>query len=143
VIRVSQQIEVSKPVCEAFAFLSDLENNPKWITGVVSTTKLSEGPIGKGTRLLNKFKERGGVEYEETILSLESDKSLSFEIHVPGMPIKGDFRFEPKGSGTVISFTEEVVPEKFGYRLMSPILKVMMQRQLNKDFRKLKTLLDT
>ena len=43
-------IRVDRPIVEVFAFLSDLENIPKWNYYVVEVRKLSDGPIGIGTR---------------------------------------------------------------------------------------------
>ncbi len=42
-------IRIDRPIGEVFAFLSDLENVPKWNYYVVEVTKLSNGPIGIGT----------------------------------------------------------------------------------------------
>jgi carbon monoxide dehydrogenase subunit G len=42
-------IRVDRPIAEVFAFLSDLENMPKWNYYVLKVTRLSSGPIGVGT----------------------------------------------------------------------------------------------
>ncbi len=42
-------IRIDRPIGEVFAFLSDLENVPKWNYYVLKVTKLSNGPIGIGT----------------------------------------------------------------------------------------------
>lgn len=42
-------IRVDRSIAEVFAFLSDLENIPKWNYYVVEVRKLSDGPIGIGT----------------------------------------------------------------------------------------------
>jgi uncharacterized protein YndB with AHSA1/START domain len=40
---------INRPVEEVFAFLSNPENWPKWISGSIEAKKTSEGPIGVGT----------------------------------------------------------------------------------------------
>ena len=40
---------IARPIEDVFAFLSDLENVPKWNYSIVETRKVSEGPIGVGT----------------------------------------------------------------------------------------------
>lgn len=40
---------IDRPIADVFAFLSDLENIPKWNYYVLEVTKLSNGPIGIGT----------------------------------------------------------------------------------------------
>ena len=48
-IEFENTIRIDRPVAEVFAFLSDLENIPKWNYYVLKVTKLSNGPIGIGT----------------------------------------------------------------------------------------------
>ena len=134
---IKEEINVRASVAEAFSFLSDLENNPKWLSGLEYTKKLSEGPVGKGTRLVNKFKERGGVEYQETITQFKKNDSFAFEIHVPGMPVMGAFQFVRTGSGTKITFVEKLKPESVTYKLLGPLIYLVAKRQLKKDFLKL------
>ena len=42
-------VVITRPIEEVFAFLSDLENVPKWNYAIVETRKVSEGPVGQGT----------------------------------------------------------------------------------------------
>ena len=48
-IEFENTIRINRPIAEVFAFLSDLENIPKWNYYVLAVTKLSHGPIGIGT----------------------------------------------------------------------------------------------
>lgn len=48
-LEFEKTICIDHPIAEVFAFLSDLENIPKWNYYVVRVTKLSNGPIGIGT----------------------------------------------------------------------------------------------
>jgi uncharacterized protein YndB with AHSA1/START domain len=40
---------IARPIEDVFAFLSDLENVPKWNYAIVETRKVSTGPIVVGT----------------------------------------------------------------------------------------------
>jgi uncharacterized protein YndB with AHSA1/START domain len=42
-------VMIARPIEDVFAFLSDLENVPKWNYAIVETRKVSEGPAGVGT----------------------------------------------------------------------------------------------
>ena len=42
-------VMIARPIEDVFAFLSDLENIPKWNYAIVETRKISEGPLGVGT----------------------------------------------------------------------------------------------
>jgi uncharacterized protein YndB with AHSA1/START domain len=48
-IEFENTVRVDRPITDVFAFLSDLENIPKWNYYVVEVRKLSDGPIGIGT----------------------------------------------------------------------------------------------
>ena len=48
-IELENTIRINRPVDEVFAFLSDLENIPKWNYYVLEVRKLSNGPVGIGT----------------------------------------------------------------------------------------------
>ncbi len=48
-IEFENTIGIDRPIAEVFAFLSDLENIPKWNYYVLEVTKLSNGLIGIGT----------------------------------------------------------------------------------------------
>ena len=48
-IEFDNTIRINRPIAEVFAFLSDLENLPKWNYFVLKVTKLSNGPIGIGS----------------------------------------------------------------------------------------------
>jgi uncharacterized membrane protein len=48
-IEFENTICIDCPIAEVFAFLSDLENIPRWNYYVLEVTKLTGGPIGIGT----------------------------------------------------------------------------------------------
>jgi carbon monoxide dehydrogenase subunit G len=48
-IEFENTIHIDRPISEVFAFLSDLENIPKWNYYVLEVVKRSSGPIGIGT----------------------------------------------------------------------------------------------
>jgi uncharacterized membrane protein len=49
-IRFENSISIERPIDEVFAFLSDFENIPKWNYYVLEVKKISEGPVGVGTK---------------------------------------------------------------------------------------------
>jgi uncharacterized membrane protein len=53
-IHIEASIDIDRPPSEVFDFLADLENTPKWQSGVIQSKVIGEGPIGKGTM----FEER-------------------------------------------------------------------------------------
>lgn len=48
-IKFENTIRIDRPITEVFAFLSDLENIPKWNYYVLKVKKVSNGPVAIGT----------------------------------------------------------------------------------------------
>src|SRR5262245_11416856 len=59
VIRVTVQSEVGRKPGEVFAFMADGENDMKWNAWAIESKKISEGPIGAGTRFRGRLKRFG------------------------------------------------------------------------------------
>ena len=48
-------ITIKRPIDEVFAFATNLENEPKWHSSIVSTERLTEGAIGLGSKWRESF----------------------------------------------------------------------------------------
>jgi uncharacterized membrane protein len=48
--KAERSAEIARPADEVFAFLSDLENLPRWQSGVLRAELTTPGPIGVGSR---------------------------------------------------------------------------------------------
>ena len=44
------EIDIPRPIDEVFAYVGDLETAPQWVPDLVSMRKVTEGPVGVGTR---------------------------------------------------------------------------------------------
>jgi hypothetical protein len=49
-MRFENTITIRRPPAEVFAYLADFENVPTWNYAIVETKKLSQGPVGVGTK---------------------------------------------------------------------------------------------
>jgi uncharacterized membrane protein len=47
---------IDRPVEDVFAYVADVANDPAWHTDVVEGRKVSDGPIGTGSRLQIRIK---------------------------------------------------------------------------------------
>jgi hypothetical protein len=79
-IEFENQIVIARPVSEVFAFVSDLENLPKWNYFVIRVRKISGDPTAVGARFLQ---ERKTDRQELAIVELERDHSLTVEPTTP------------------------------------------------------------
>ena len=137
-INVQVSIVIHRPLGEVFAFLSNLENNLNWRTGMIEARKISEGPIGVGTtyRLINNFFGRrveGDTEYELNRSYATVNKS--------GLPIETNRTFEPVERCTEVTFS---VKAKIGgfVKLVEPLLARIGKRRLTADAIKVKKIIE-
>jgi hypothetical protein len=61
---IENTVQIDRSPEEAFDYLVDLRNELEWNPGVQSMEKLTEGPIGVGTRFLAKWKQSQLIEVE-------------------------------------------------------------------------------
>ena len=57
--KFEKSIMINRPQQEVFDFVTDLANDSKWQTGIVSVERTSEGPIGAGSTWRYKLKFMG------------------------------------------------------------------------------------
>ncbi len=137
-MEVTTNVDVAAPPGEVFAYLSDMENNPKWQSGMVSARWTSDGPIGVGstydqvaTFLRRKIESTFEVEaYEPGRMIRASSTASSFPITFTRM-------VEPIDSGTKV--TAIITGEASGFfKIAEPILRRMVQRSVDGDYRNLR-----
>jgi uncharacterized membrane protein len=141
---VSVEIDVRRPAGEVFAYLEDAENNTEWIPNMVSCRWTTGPPIGIGSRYeqLSKFLGREvRTNFEVTrhqpgrLIAIQSREGSSF-------PITVTRSVEPlPGSSTHVR--EDVQGDASGfYAIATPLLKWMVVRNIRRDYRNLKRVLE-
>ncbi|WP_157984489.1 SRPBCC family protein [Lentzea terrae] len=110
---------------EAFDYLSDLRAELEWNPGCQSMEKITEGPVGVGTRFRAKWKSSPLVEVEFT----RYDRPRSWSAHNGG-PIEVSFtcHLEPVPEGTLLR--AEFAPRPHGwFRLVFPLFLLVISRE--------------
>jgi len=143
-IEVLIDIDVDAPPDEVFAYWSDHSNNPTWQAGMKSCTWTSEPPIGVGST------------YDQEAAFLGRPVITKFECveYEPGRKI----RIKSTVSTLPLDITREVAPTPSGgtnlkatirgeptglMKLLNPMTKRMVARNVNRDYVRLKELLDS
>lgn len=126
--RYTATVQTSKPIEEAFAYLSDFATTEQWDPSVVEAERLDERPVEKGTR----FRVRS------SFLGNESD--LVYEITDIEPPRRVVLRGENAGVVSVDEMTFETIPggTSVGYnadlqfkgvlRLAGPLFTLVFRR---------------
>ena len=141
-INVQVSIVINRPLEEVFVFLSNLENNLKWRSGMIKAEKISEGPVGVGTtyRLINSLFGRW-VEGEAVVIEYELNRKYA-TMNKSGLPIKTQRMFEPAEGGTKVTFSVETELGGF-FKLVEPLMAKIGKRRLTADAIKVKNIIES
>ncbi len=104
----SNSVTIDRPVDEVFAFLSDLENVPKWNYAIAETRKSSPGPVAVGTTYVQRREIPKPSEEQLVVTELSPDRRLAVEGKLGPFPAKSRYELEPAGAGTVLVNTVEL-----------------------------------
>lgn len=141
-IRLKEEIIVNRPVEEVFAFLSTLENIPKW-QSALSSHVISQGPMRVGTKFEESFKMMGRtVDVVCEITEFERSQKIGWESASSQIiDFESRFLFDPAGSGTRVRF-EGGSALKGLWRLVEPLAGGEFRRELKAELEKLKTVVE-
>ena len=144
-IHIEVDLDIGRPPKEVFEYLEEVENNTEWLSGMRSSRWTSPPPAGAGST------------YEQVSQFLGREIHTSFEVtrHQPGrlvtiesregssFPIRVTRMVRPNGDGGS-HVTEIVDGDARGfYSVASPLLKLMVERTIRRDYGKLKQLLES
>lgn len=143
-IEVTVDIAVDRPPGEVFAYWSDWTNNPTWQSGMRSCTWTSEPPL------------RVGSTYDQEASFLGRTIRTPFEVteHEPGRRV----RIRSTGGPLPLDITRQVEPLASGgtrlhatirgepsglMGLLEPLTQRMVERNVRRDYDRLRQLLTT
>ena len=140
-IKIEHSIVINRPVEDVFAVVTNLENNPKWGSGLLEAVKTSDGPIGVGTtwRLVRKVLGQR-LEAESEVTEYELNRNYVQRSKSP-FPVEVRQTYEAVEGGTRISITLEAEPGGF-FKLAEPLLKSTAKRDIDAEFANLKDLME-
>ena len=142
-IEISAQVEIARSPEAIFDFLADMSNNPTWQKGMQACRWTSEPPL------------RLGSTYDQVARFLGKEIVSSFVVteFEPGHRI----RIRTTSGTMPIDVTREVTAVADGrssvsaivrgdptgvFRLATPLMRMMVQRSVTRDYRRLKELLE-
>jgi hypothetical protein len=126
---VQGDIIVKRSVEDVFDFVADERNEPTYNPQMTRADKLTDGPIGVGTKFHSVMTGVGGVA-DMTIEFTEFDRPrrIAETTHMSSMDIKGVLTFEPVDQGTRMRWLWELEPRGLA-KLLGPIVRRVGERQ--------------
>ena len=137
-------VTINRPIEEVFEFVTDQANSKLYKPFVTESRKITEGPIGVGTRFVEGI-DFGKRHYTGIVEILEyrpfewwvyrtRDEPYPFSLFVKGS-------FEPTATGTLLR--GQVNFEGYGaWKLLTPLVRLFFKSQERRSFSKLKEVME-
>lgn len=118
------------PISEVFDFISDLRNGPKMNEDILSVEKLTEGPIGVGS----KFKETKVIRGRNTeamieVVLFEANKAFSAQSEVNGLKVTYHYQLSEGNNGTIVKFQCELKTSGLIMTLTKPLIAKILKKE--------------
>ena len=140
---ISGEVTIDAPVDEVFDLVADERNEPRYNPRIVRAEKLSDGPVGRGTRFVAQPKGMG-AKGRMTLEVLEYDRPhrLHNMVRSSYLQVDGTLTFEEADGGSRLRWDWDmglVGP----MRVMSPVLAVIGPRWERRNWVGLKQYLES
>lgn len=140
--RFSGSVTIARPPEDVFDFVADERNEPRYNPEMTAVEKLTDGPIGVGTRWRATVVSHGrplSMEIEVTEFSRPS--RLGSVTRMTTAHITGALTFAPAAGGTVMNWSWNLEP-KGAMRLLGPLFGAVGRKQEERIWGSLKQLLE-
>ena len=143
-VRVEEHVTINRPIDEVFAYASDIERQPEWVSPLTDSRKSSSGPTSVGTTYLQTAKFLGRrMEMECEITGYEPPRVYAFRAKSGPLHMEMQFTLTSEGPDTT-EITQVAEGESGGLlKLADPILARTMKKQFEADLETLKTILES
>jgi uncharacterized protein YndB with AHSA1/START domain len=112
-----------------FNYVADTSNDPRWHTDILEAKKVSEGPIGVGTRWRLRFKPFMGVsESIAEVVAFEQNRREVMRSVAGPMATTLTYSFEPIAGGTRHSRRVQIAISGW-MKLMAPLMGLMVPKR--------------
>jgi uncharacterized protein YndB with AHSA1/START domain len=137
-----ESIVISAPIDRVFETWADVESYSEWADPVLERTKLTEGPVGVGTKFhcVDQWPGRQ-MEFKMEITEYEKNRLFGASWSKP-MEGRWSTQFTQEGNGTLLEFAIEMKPP-FLMRLLSPIMRRYARRENAKFMQNFKQLVES
>ena len=141
-IDVTAELVINLPREKVAAFVTEPANDPVWIGGIVEAKMLTEPPVQVGTKVARVAKFMGKrMHYTPEVVAYEPDALVAMRAESPfAMTIR--YEFEDADGGTLTRIRVHGDGTGF-FRLAGPLLSRMVMRNVYRDLRSLKGILES
>ena len=130
-MRLTAQTHIARPVDQVFDLWANLERSPEYSAATIERRKLTDGPIGLGTRYhaVDRFPGRT-VEFKVDVTGYERPRRMAASWS-DGMAGGWEATFIAADGGTELAFTTVIEPTGL-MRVVAPLMRPWARRQLRR-----------
>jgi uncharacterized protein YndB with AHSA1/START domain len=141
-IRAAKSAVIRRSVEDVFAYVSDQTNAVQWQAGIVEVQRLTDGPVGVGSRhrIVRTFMGRR-LAVENEYVTFEPGRMVVFRTTAGPMPLEASYLVEPDEGGARVTSRIEMDASGF-MSLAEPLIAIGLRREMDAAFSELKTLLE-
>lgn len=141
-VNVEHSITVNLPIDEVFTYVSDLRHSAEWQKGLIEVRKISEGPIGVGTKfaIVRNFLGQK-IEAENEFIEYKQNSVVAFKIPSGPMPGEASYLFMSTPEGSQVTSKIEIQTEGFS-KLAAPMIAASLKKEMTSNLLVLKDLLE-
>src|SRR5580658_7238119 len=141
---IKHSIEVNRPAEEVFAYLDQVDRHNEWQGQLVSTTIETDGPVGVGTRVVERRNVPGGArDFPYEITEHDSPRKVSFRGTAGMIRPFGAYTVDPIGESRSRMNSELDLKGHGIGKLFAPLALRQAAKQLPADHDKFKALLES
>jgi hypothetical protein len=140
---ITKSIVIKRPIEEVFDVATCLKRCVVWQASIVGSEKISEGPVGVGTRYRHQVKFLGIKSETHPVVTVwEPPHRMAYQDASGPSTFDVHFTCEPTPEG--VKFTVNVSGEPKGVlaNLTEPLLVPLLERQFESDLQALKVLME-
>ena len=140
--RIERSIVIGRPVDEVWEFVHDIANDRLWQTTLVESERLTDGPMGVGTRVREVRHFLGlRIELAWEVTEFEPTRRSAIKGISGPVPLSGGYRLEPVDTGTRFTVSGELDAHGL-FKLAEPVFARITARELEANLGHLRDLLE-
>lgn len=142
-VDITVHSDIQRSAADIFAYVTHVEHDPVWTSGLLEVRVLTEGEIAPGTRFerVSKFLGRR-MTYVIDVVELVPDERLLMRTSSGPFPMEITYTVSPLGDGrTRFSIRAKGDPGGF-FSLVGPLMSRQVARQIQLDVDTLKEVLE-
>ena len=146
-MKATASITITRPISDVFAFVTNVENMPRWVSGV-SAARLTSREMGAGARyVLDYIRGWRPWEVEIEVTEFEPPSAFGSRMARGPFPFEGRMELREVESATEVTNIIEAGPDSVSTRFASwvfgPILRRSWARRLDRELEQLRSVIES